>query len=77
MVTSLSIHFRDQQLATATLDKGTVVVNGDDSVKQVVDYYRKFAEGQALLDLLVKRMRGQWWVEELDNHPSPEVVHNG
>lgn len=62
----VDVGFRDKKLATAHLDGDTVRWEGDyRAVSHVVSYYiQDGLAGAALLQRLVKRLRGQWWAAQ-------------
>jgi len=58
----VGIYFRGGKVGTADLIGGRVSVSGDRAAAALVDHYRsEEVEGEALLDVLLTRLRGQWW----------------
>ena len=64
MATRVGLYFREDKQAVAVLQGGDVMVYGSEEAHSIVDFYRQEASGHELLDLLLRRVKSQWWAAD-------------
>ncbi len=73
----MEIYFQDRLKAVLVMDdSGTLRVEHGSGwdVKSMLQHYGREAQGEALFDLLLRRLNGYWNAHEIDtNHPAEAV----